>query len=380
MRQVSPFCQSPPFRHEERAPDTRPLVGVGNRLALAWAVDQRWRFAEGGRCGLWTWEPTRSTDRRTRVRTSNVARVARVARVAGVVLALVATGGCGAEVGNLSSESGTPAQTETSSTVPAAADELTTAFPVTVLDDGEGAELCLGGVADSLPPQCGGPRLLGWNWSDHRGDFEDVSGTRWGSFVVIGTFDGTNMTPTEVVPAAEWDDPGTVRATDRDFTSPCPVPEGGWQPIDPATTTERTKQQAVRTAQALATYGELWVDQSINPAYGDPITGPEGEMSMNDPRLLVLNVRVTDNLAQAEAAIREVWGGALCVSLARFTDRELARIQRAMNDVPGITYSGRGDGRVEVGVTYDDGSLQAQVDREYGEGAVLIDSALRPVT
>ena len=100
---------------------------------------------------------------------------------------------------------------------------------------------------------------------------------------------------------------------------------------------------------------------------------------MNDPALLVLNVRVTDDVAGAEAALREVWGGALCVSEARFTDRELARIQRAVTDLPGVTYSGRGDDRVEVGVVYDDGSVQAWADDEFGPGAVRVDSALRPV-
>ena len=293
---------------------------------------------------------------------------------------MVAAGSCGTETGFSSpSVPAPPAQIDSPRTGPAAADLLTTASPVTVLDDGDGAELCLGGIATSLPPQCGGPKLIGWNWSDHAGDFEDASGTRWGEFVVTGTFDGADMTPTEIVAAADWNDPGTPRSTSRDLTSPCPEPEGGWRPVDPATTTERAKQQAGRVAQALPTYGELWVDQSINPAYGDPITGAEEEMLMNDPRLLVLNVRVTDDVAGAEAAIREVWGGALCVSEARFTDRELAQIQRAVNDLPGVTYSSRGDDRVEVGVIYDDGSVQASADRKYGEGAVLVDSALRPV-
>ncbi|WP_182525916.1 hypothetical protein [Nocardioides dongkuii] len=87
------------------------------------------------------------------------------------------------------------------------ADLLTTAYPVTVLDDGDGAELCLGGVAESLPPQCSGPGVVGWDWTDHAGAFEDVRGTRWGDFVVTGSYDGETVTPTEVVPAADATQP-----------------------------------------------------------------------------------------------------------------------------------------------------------------------------
>ena len=296
------------------------------------------------------------------------------------MLALVVMGGCGTETSSSSSEPVPLAQDTSPTTAPAApADLLTTTYPVTVLDDGGGAELCLSGVAESLPPQCGGPRLLGWSWSDHAGDFKTASGTRWGEFVVTGTFDGTDMTPTEIVAATDWDDPGTPESTSREFASPCPEPAGGWRPIDPATTTERTQEQAIRVAQALPTYGELWIDQSINPADDNAGDGLEGEELMNDPMLLVLNVRVTDDVAQAEGAIREVWGGALCVSKARFTDGELERIQEAVNDLPGMTYSSVGDDRVEVGVIYDDGSVQASVDRQFGKGAVVVDSSLRPV-
>ena len=287
------------------------------------------------------------------------------------VLAVVALFGCGSES---TEEPGGGVATEGAPS----SGEVTTTYPVTVLDDGDGAELCLSGVATSLPPQCGGPRLVGWDWADHAGDHEDVSGVRWGSFVVTGTWDGTALTPAAVVPFSAWDESSVPPRPERDLTTPCPEPAGGWRPVEPATTTDRARNQAGRVARALPTYGELWVDQSVNPAFDQPL-GPEDEMLMNDPAQLVLNVRVTDDLAGAEAAIREVWGGALCVSQARFTDRELARVQRVVDDLPGVTYSSRGDDRVDLGVVHDDGTLQARLDDEYGEGAVVVDSALRPV-
>jgi len=48
----------------------------------------------------------------------------------------------------------------------------------TVLDDGDGPELCLGGVAESLPPQCGGPKVVGWDWADVEAQ-GSLAGTTW---------------------------------------------------------------------------------------------------------------------------------------------------------------------------------------------------------
>lgn len=253
---------------------------------------------------------------------------------------------------------------------------LTTRSPATVLDDGVGPELCLGGVLDSYPPQCGGPRVVGWDWSQHRGDFDQSNGTRWGEFILVGTYDGSSFTPTEVVPASAWHD--DLPDAGRDFRSPCPEPEGGWRVLDPATTTDATLEETMRAASRLDDYAESWVDQTINPLWDAP-DGPDTESGMNDPRRLVLNVRVTGDVAAAEAALRESWGGALCVSRAHHTDAELGRIQRALNDTPGMLSTGRGEDRVDLEVVHDDGSLQAALDERYGDGVARVTSALVPV-
>lgn len=168
-------------------------------------------------------------------------------------------------------------------TVPAAVGEVTSAVPATVLDDGEGAELCLGGVFQSLPPRCDGPRVVGWDWAEHTGDVKEVRGVRWGKFVVSGTFDGRAFTPSEVVPAAEWDGLGECGLVEDD---------------------------------------------------------------------------------QVTAAVPEA---------------DLARIQREVNELPGMLVSGRGTDHVDLTVLHDDGSIQAWLDQEYGEGAVVVTSALVPV-
>jgi hypothetical protein len=293
-----------------------------------------------------------------------------------VVFLLVA--GCGTETGDPGAGSEEPsddAPTAMPTAVPVANGPVTTTYAVTVLDDGDGAELCLGGVAESLPPQCGGPKLLGWDWSEHEGDFEEAAGTRWGGFAVTGTFDGRDLTPTHVLPADEFDPPPYQ---DTDLTSPCPEPEGGWQVIDPETTTVETQDQALRAARRLEGYAGSWVDQSINPAYGsdDPY---EMERALNDPKLLVLNVQVTGDTRAAETALREVWGGALCVTRAEHTERELRGIQDEAFELPGALSASSGFDQVEVSVVYDDGSIQAWADREYGAGVVRVFSALEAV-
>lgn len=62
--------------------------------------------------------------------------------------------------------------------------------------DGEEPELCLGGVAESYPPQCGGPRVSGWDWAAVEGE-ETASGVTWGAYAVQGTWDGTVFTLTQ---------------------------------------------------------------------------------------------------------------------------------------------------------------------------------------
>ena len=58
-------------------------------------------------------------------------------------------------------------------------------FVTTVIDSGDGPELCIGGVATSLPPQCSGPVAVGLSmegWS------EELNGVRWGDRSVVVTW------------------------------------------------------------------------------------------------------------------------------------------------------------------------------------------------
>lgn len=75
---------------------------------------------------------------------------------------------------------------------------------VMVMDTGDGPQVCLGAIAESWPPQCGGPEVLGWDWSEHE-IHEKQGRVRWGSFAVTGSWDGTALTVADAIPAALYD-------------------------------------------------------------------------------------------------------------------------------------------------------------------------------
>jgi hypothetical protein len=100
---------------------------------------------------------------------------------------------------------------------------------------------------------------------------------------------------------------------------------------------------------------------------------------VNDPTKLILNISVTGNVEEAEADLRTTWGGALCVSKAQHTERELAAVQGEISRTPGLLSIGMGRDVVDVGVIWDDGSMQVDYDAKYGAGTVNVRSALQPV-
>ena len=257
--------------------------------------------------------------------------------------------------------------------IPAPEGQVATRGLVTVLDAGDGAELCLGGVAESLPPQCGGPSITGWNWADHDGDYQDVRGVRWGDFVVIGTFDGNTVTPNKAVPADEYDAPA---AEDAPHETACPEPAGGWV-VDAGRVARADYEAAMRTAGRLAGFASSFIDTSRDPRSPEQMDQDSGDGADNASSWIV-NVAVTTDPAAAEAAIREVWGGGVCVTTSTVTQRELRGVQRAIHgaDVPGFLSSGVDDGAVYLVVVHDDGSIQAWADDEFSDGLVRVWSAL----
>lgn len=158
-------------------------------------------------------------------------------RIPGRVLALVTLlllAACGSETGEAGSDtSGADgSRPPTPSTVPAAPGDVRTRGIVTVMDNGA-PEVCLGPVAESWPPQCRGPRLVGWSWKAQRlvlgqpsqrptrPAYEQQGAVRWGQYALTGRWNGRSLTVLTSVPAALYD------AT-PDESPALPTPERGY--------------------------------------------------------------------------------------------------------------------------------------------------------
>ncbi|WP_141651312.1 hypothetical protein [Microbacterium sp. 3J1] len=153
----------------------------------------------------------------------------------------------------------------------------------TVLDGAGDAELCLGPIAESYPPQCAGIPVDGWTWDGVDGS-ETGGDTTWGSYAVYGTYDGERYTIT---------DPPILLAL--------------YDPIRP----------------------------------DDPAGGVDGTSS--DTALAAAQEELSESLGRD--------------ALTLWVER----------------------GYVWVQVVWDDGSLQDAVDATYGDGVVIVTSALREI-
>jgi len=331
-----------------------------------------------------------------------------VIRIFGALIILAGVAGCGVEeshadnaVAPIGSEPGNQGimepdviATPTLSDVnPTTGVKVYTTGLVTVLDSGTGPELCTS-VAESYPPQCSGPEIIGWNW-DEILDYEQASGVRWGEYQITGHYNPTTQifTLSQAIPRAMFaDNPPPGDQVDFDFTTPCAAPEGGWQVIDPAKTNEEAWQAAGARAMSLPGYASSWIDQSRNEANTLLLSDDAADLSdeqrlalesqVNDPNQFILNVRVAGDTASAEAALREVWGGMLCVSRAERSAAQVAEIQDEIRQLPEVlaAYANPTTDQLIVSVIFDDGSLRQQLNDTYGPGSVLVLPVLQPVT
>ncbi|MGY2704629.1 hypothetical protein [Nocardioides sp. HB32] len=197
-------------------------------------------------------------------------------KLALALAAVLLVAACGSDSGTTATD---PAGAASPTAVPAAPGQVRTRAIATVMDTGT-PELCLGAVAESWPPQCSGPPVDGWDWTRHEGTYQKSDSTRWGQYVVTGTWDGTTLTYEDAVPGAAYD----------------PMAEPS--PTYPLPSVEHTRAEL----------------QDIADEVGRDLPGAQG-----------------------------------------------------------ASVDGR---RVLVDVVYDDGSLQDQVDEQYGEGVVVVVPAL----
>lgn len=227
-----------------------------------------------------------------------------------------------------------------------------------IIDDGTGPKLCFL-VLESLPPQCGdGIDLVDWSWDSIDVEQVDGSATWVDQIHLTGTYDRDANEFTVEAARVPTDEDRERLLFDRplpDYSNPCEVPEGGYP--------ERTEDWPMEQIEAIDGYAGTWVDPSER----------------------VIIVAVTGDLAEAEAAIREVYSEGLCVVAAERSQAELEAIQAelAAADTPTVLsssiYVDASGERVEAVVVAPDAELQASFDAEYGEGVVVLDSILTPV-
>jgi hypothetical protein len=238
----------------------------------------------------------------------------------------------------------------------------------TVLESPEhGPQLCLGGVLESYPPQCGGPDVVGLDWAEVDGE-ESANGTTWGTFAVTGTWDGASLTLTRPVGPPEPLEPDHTADA---FASPCEPPSGGWSVVDPSVATEENMQAAIDYARAQPSHAGVWLDQLHDVAEERPFDAAE----------VVLNLRFTADLDRHEAAVRRLWGGPLCIVEAEHTLAELEAVaQRLHRDLDGVLMAGPDEvtGTVEITLPVVDGQLRSDLRDRYGD-VVEVSGALRPV-
>jgi hypothetical protein len=265
----------------------------------------------------------------------------------------------------------------TTTVVPGLTEWVTDGF---VLDkEGVGPQLCMA-VAESLPPQCQGLPVIGLDWADIPWA-ESAGDTTWAEARLVGTFDGEAFTLTR--PPAAWEPPANPE--EDPFATPCPEPDGGWVVTDAALATDAAFEAARRYAEAQPDYAALWIDNLVEPS----------EEVVPGPATFVLNVRFTGDPGGHEAALREIYGGPLCVTTgALVTAAELRSIQEQVNlglDTPEAVAAGiyaghgqttgadelRGVVVATVFVVIDDARAQAWLDAKWGPGLVEVSGMLQ---
>ena len=242
----------------------------------------------------------------------------------------------------------------------------------TVLESAEhGPQLCLGGVAESLPPQCGGPDVVGWDWGAVDGE-ETAAGTTWGEYRVTGTWDGGQLTLSEPPAVAE---PAGAPPSGDAFATPCEPPAGGWAAVDPSTATQEDMDAAIEYARAQPFHAGVWLDQLAPPE--EPVR--EEPFQPDD---VVLNMRATEDLERLEREIRARWGGPLCITRAERTLDELSAVQQELQrEVDGILGSSVDEmrGVVDITVPVVDDELRDRLDERYPGDVVEVHGTLEPL-
>lgn len=139
------------------------------------------------------------------------------------ILSLLA--GCATPSADGPTQGGGPGQGADTVPQPAPPTEEVLAQGTVLQHSPDAAQLCLGAVAESYPPQCGGPEIVGWDWSAVEQE-ESASGVTWGAYAIRGWWDGDRFERAgEPIPLSLYD-PGPIEPDPRlDESNPGPSDE-----------------------------------------------------------------------------------------------------------------------------------------------------------
>jgi hypothetical protein len=252
-------------------------------------------------------------------------------------------------------------------------DQLFEASTTVLESDEHPPMLCLGGIEQSLPPQCGDVPIDNWSWDDVTGE-ESRAGTTWGEFHVEGTFDGASFTVTKAGPPER--DPIEMGEGDP-IDTPCDEPDGGWKASDPSLSTEDDMYRAIDAARTAPDFAGVWIDY-IEETYTE-IDTTEGNV--------ILNAAFTGNLDSHRSELEELWGGPLCLvehdralnDLTKLRNRVFDEAQSEFglqiltSDVSEVT------GLITIGVVWIDDQTKQAFEERYGPGTIEFEPALLPV-
>lgn len=250
------------------------------------------------------------------------------------------------------------------------------AVNATVLErPGSGPELCVGGVLDSLPPQCSGAAIVEWDWTTAPGA-QTVRGVTWGEFHVVGTYDDAKFTFTLTQPPTA-PLPAQPRTPADKFTAPCPTPRGGWSIVDASKVTLANYQSMTTTVPTQQGYAGMWLDNST------PVDGRVVSLTNQ-----IITFAFTGNLAEHRAQIAAVWGGPICVIQHTRSRTQLDAIVQTVQGpvareldlriVGGVAVDDV-TGAITVDVMLAPPAAQRQLDQRFGVGVVRLHQVLTPL-
>ena len=232
-------------------------------------------------------------------------------------------------------------------------------------------------MAESYPPQCQGLPVEGWDWTEHRGDFDDAGGVRFGTFAVTGGFDGTTVRYESAVAGALYD------------PMPRPEPTSSAAEQHSAAELETIGQELQELPGAFSTMpGDNFVVVDVVHDDGSlqDWADHRGDFD-NAGGVRFGTFAVTGGFDGTTLTYESAVSGALydpmpwpeptSSAAENHSPSELEAIGRELQELPGALSTMPGDNLVVVDVVHDDGSLQDWADATYGAGLVFVHSALR---